>query len=295
MRQGYIKGQIPYFCMAAFTVVVWGTTFVSTKILLDYGLTPSAIFFYRFVLAYVAIWFFSPKRLCAGTKRDEFLLFCAGLAGGSLYFIAENTALDMTLASNVSLLVSIAPLITAFLSHLFVKGEKLRRTLVYGSLLALTGVACVVYNGNFVLKIKPLGDILSLTAAVMWGLYTIILKRLDTRYPILFITRKVFFYGIITLLPVFCFRPLTGAEALLRPVVIWNLFFLGFIASMLCYILWNIAVKHLGAIRTTNYIYFMPIVTLITSAFILNEPITPIALLGAMLILGGVYLAEKRG
>jgi drug/metabolite transporter (DMT)-like permease len=282
--------------MAAFTVIVWGATFVSTKILLDYGLTPSAIFFYRFLLAYVAIWFFVPRRLWADTKRDEFLFFCAGLTGGSLYFSAENTALDITLASNVSLLVSTAPLITVFLSHLFVKGERLKRRQIYGSLLAIAGVACVVYNGNFILQLKPLGDMLSLTSAVMWGLYTIILKRLDTRYPILFITRKVFFYGIVTLLPVFWFRPLTsaGIDALLQPVVIGNLFFLGFIASMLCYILWNVSVKHLGAIRATNYIYFMPIVTLIISTIILNEPITFIALLGAILILGGVYLAEKK-
>ncbi|MDR1938015.1 MAG: DMT family transporter [Tannerellaceae bacterium] len=295
MQEGYTKKQIPYFVMAVFTVIVWGTTFVSTKILLDYKLTPLSIFFYRFLLAYIIIWFFCPKRLWADTKKDEFFLFCAGLTGGSLYFVAENTALDITLASNVSLIVSTAPLITAFLSHLFVKGEKLKKTLIYGSLLALAGVAFVVYNGNFILKLSPVGDILSLTAAFMWGLYTILLKRLDARYPILFITRKVFFYGIISLLPVFCFTPLTTDTAILFHPAVWgNILFLGFIASMLCYILWNIAVKHLGAIRTTNYIYFMPIVTLATSAVIIDEPITPIAMLGAALILGGVYLAEKK-
>jgi drug/metabolite transporter (DMT)-like permease len=281
--------------MAAFTVIVWGTTFVSTKILLQYGLTPVGIFFYRFLLAYLMIWFFCPKRLWADTWKDEFLLFCTGLTGGSLYFITENTALDITLASNVSLIVSTAPLLTAFLSHLFVKGEKLKKTMVYGSFLALAGIALVVYNGNFIFKINPAGDILGLTASLMWGLYTIILKRLDIRYPVLFIIRKVFFYGLITLAPVFYFKPLTiRMDILLNPVVTGNLLFLGVVASMLCYILWNIAVKYLGAVRTTNYIYFMPIVTLLTSALIINEIITPIALLGAALILGGVYLAEKK-
>jgi drug/metabolite transporter (DMT)-like permease len=291
MLQGYTKKQIPYLLMAVFTVIVWGTTFVSTRVLLDYKVTPISIFFYRFVLAYVAICFFCPKQLWAATKKDEFLLFCAGLTGGSLYFIAENVALNLTLVSNVSLLVSTAPLITALLSHLFVKGEKLKRSLVYGSLVALAGVAFVLYNGSFILKIKPAGDILALTASVMWGIYTIILKQLDSRYSILFITRKVFFYGLISLLPVFCFTPLTvDTSILFLPAVLGNLFFLGFLASMLCYILWNMAVKHLGAVRTTNYIYFMPIVTLVTSAVIINETITPVALLGAALILGGVYL-----
>jgi drug/metabolite transporter (DMT)-like permease len=285
---------IPYMIMAAFATIVWGTTFVSTKVLLQHGLTPAGILLYRFLLAYLAIWFFCPKRLWADNKKDEFFFFCMGLTGGSLYFITENTALGITLASNVALILCTTPLITAFLSHFYVKGERLKKSLVYGSLIALTGVALVIYNGSFILKVNPLGDMLTLTAALMWGCYTIILKRLGIRYPVLFITRKVFFYGLMTLLPFFCFSPLTVNTAILSPPVVWgNLLFLGLIASMLCYILWNTAVKHLGAVRTSNYLYFVPIVTLITSAVVINETITPIALTGAALILGGVYLADK--
>ncbi|MDR0683384.1 MAG: DMT family transporter [Dysgonamonadaceae bacterium] len=287
---------MPYIAMSIFSAIVWGTTFVSTKILLQHGLTPACIFFYRFLLAYLAIWFFCPKRLWADNKRDEFLLFCLGLTGGSLYFITENTALQITLASNVSLILCTLPLITAFLSHFCVKGERLKKSFVYGSLIAITGVALVVFNGNFILKIKPLGDILTLIAALLWGLYTIILKQFDNRYPVLFLTRKVFFYGLVSLLPFFLFSPLTvEKETLLHPVVLGNLLFLGLIASMLCYILWNTAIKHLGAVRTSNYLYFVPVVTLITSSIVINETITLIALLGAAFIIGGVYFAERRG
>lgn len=286
--------SFPYRIMAAFTIIVWGTTFVSTKVLLRHGLSPTGIFFYRFLLAYLTIWFFCPKRLWADNKKDEFLFFCMGLTGGSLYFITENTALGITLASNVALILGTLPLITIFLSHFFVKGERLKKSVVYGSLIALTGVALVIYNGSFVLKINPTGDILVLTAALMWGFYTIILKRLDVRYTVLFITRKIFFYGLITVLPFFYFSPLKVDMAILSQPVVWsNLLFLGLIASMLCYILWNTAVMYLGAIRTSNYLYFIPIVTLITSSIVINEIITPIALIGAALILSGVYLADK--
>jgi drug/metabolite transporter (DMT)-like permease len=286
--------HVPYVVMAIFSAIVWGTTFVSTKILLRHGLSPVSIFFYRFLLAYLTIWFFCPKRLWADSKKDEFLLFCLGLTGGSLYFITENTALEITLASNVSLILCTLPLITAFLSHFYVRGERLKKPLVYGSFVAMTGVALVVFNGNFILKIKPLGDILTLIAALLWGLYTIILKRFDRRYPVLFLTRKVFFYGLVSLLPFFLFYPLVvEKEILVRPAVFGNLLFLGLIASMLCYILWNTAVKHLGAVRTSNYLYFVPVVTLITSSVVINEPITPIAILGAAFIIGGVYFAER--
>lgn len=280
--------------MALMTAAIWGTTFVSTKVLINQGLSPADILFYRFLLAYLVMWFFSPRILFAHSLKDELLMVGAGLAGGSLYFIAENTALGITLASNVSLIICTAPLFTAILSHFWVKGEKLKRGLLYGSLIALGGVALVVFNGSFILQINPLGDFLTITAALMWAFYNMILKRLDSRYSTLLITRKVFFYGVITLLPVFLLNPLTtDTTILLKPVVIGNLIFLGLVASMLCYIMWNVAVKQLGPTRTSNYLYVIPLVTLLTSSVVIGETVTVIALTGAALILCGVYLAEK--
>jgi len=110
----------------------------------------------------------------------------------------------------------------------------------------------------------------------------------------LFITRKVFFYGLLTILPVFLFEPLRfDAEVLFKPVVWMNLLFLGIIASMLCYIAWNTATKKLGVLRVTNYIYFSPLVTLIASSILLNEKLTFVAMVGSAFILGGVYAAER--
>ena len=290
-----MKGKSLYHLLALFVTIVWGITFVSTKILLLHGLDPAGIFVLRFTIAYAAIWVVSPKMLFADTKKDELLLAVTGITGGSMYFLAENTALSYTLASNVSLIICTAPLITALMSHIWVKGERVGSRLAYGSMLALGGVACVVYNGSFILKMNPVGDLLTLAAATLWGVYTIVLKRLDLRYPVLFITRKVFFYGLLTMIPILiAWPPPSIMEAINRPEVIGNLLFLGLLASMLCYILWNVAVKNLGAIRTTNYIYLTPIVTLVASWLILSETITPVAVLGAICILGGVWTAGRR-
>lgn len=184
-----------YHIMAVLTVSIWGVTFVSTKVLINHGLTPVEILFYRFVLAYGCIWFISPRRIFAKSWHNEGLFVLCGLCGGSLYFIAENTALGITLASNVSLIICTTPILTAFILYLFRKTEELTRNLILGSLLALGGVALVVFNGRFILKINPLGDILTLVAALMWAFYCLILKQLDTHYPTLLITRKVFFMG----------------------------------------------------------------------------------------------------
>ena len=192
--------------------------------------------------------------------------------GGSIYFITENTALGITLASNVSLIICTAPILTAFLSLLFYRQEKIKPNLIYGSVMALIGVAFVVFNGSFLLKINPLGDMLTLIAALMWAFYCLILKQMGNRYPTLLITRKVFFYGLVTLTPMFLIHPLnTDTTILFNPIVAANLLFLGVIASMLCYIMWNTAVKELGPFRTANYIYIVPLVTLITSAIVIDE------------------------
>jgi len=288
------RNVILYHLIAALTVIIWGITFVSTKILINTGLTPVEIFLYRFVLAYCCILFISHKKLWANNLKDEFLFFICGLCGGSLYFIAENTALGITLASNVSLLICTAPLITAILAYFFYK-EPLQRKMLYGSLIALLGVGLVVFNGNFLLKINPLGDLLTIFAATMWAFYCLILKKLNPVYSTLFITRKVFIYGILSLCIYFIFKPLAfNIELLSKPVVYLNLLFLGLIASMLCYIMWNSAVKILGASKTANYIYVVPLVTILTSAIFLKETITIASLIGAICIIGGVYMAEKQ-
>ena len=283
-----------YHAIAFIVVVIWGTTFISTKILLLNGLSPESIFLYRFILAYIGIWFLGKSRLFAKNWKDEFIFILIGITGGSAYFLAENFALNITQATNVSIIVCAAPLLTATLSHIYLKNEKLNRRLIQSSILALLGVALVVFNGKFILQLNPLGDLLSFLAALSWAFYTILLKRVSNRYPMAFITRKVFFYGLLTILPAFIIHPLTtGATLLLRPVVYLNLLFLGIAASLLCYFFWNIAIKHLGAIQTTNYVYIVPIITLIASSLFLDETITVFAITGMLMILAGVVWVER--
>lgn len=284
-----------YHLIAIFTVSVWGITFISTKVLIFEGLSPIEILIYRFLLAYICIWLVSPKKLFANNLKDELLCIGAGLGGGSLYFFFENTALQITLASNASLIICTSPILTAFLTKLFYREEKIKSNLVIGSLLAFVGVAFVVYNGSFILKINPLGDILMILSALSWAFYGVILINLNKKYTTSFITRKVFIYGILTILPIAFLKEDTfHPELLLNTMVIVNIAFLGLLASLLCYIFWGIAVKGIGVVQATNYVYFIPVVTLIASSLILNEVITTVALIGSAFILIGVYITERK-
>lgn len=289
------KNRILLFhLITALVVIIWGTTFVSTKVLIQHGLGPIEIMFYRFVLAYFCLLMVSHKRLWADNWKDEFMLILSGLTGGTFYFVAENTALGITQASNVALLVCTTPIFTALLVHWIFK-EPLRRNMIIGSIIALIGVGLVVFSGSVLLQINPLGDFLSILAALMWAVYCLILKPLGKKYPTAFITRKVFLYSVISLLVYFLFDPLqVKIEVLFHPVVTLNLLFLGIVASMLCFIAWNAAVKVLGPSRTANYIYVQPFSTLVLSSIILSEIITLASMIGALCIIGGVYLAEKE-
>ena len=214
-------------------------------------------------------------RLCRARLRDELLLAAAGLTGGSLYFLTENIALEYAPASNVSLIVCTAPVWTALLLSLVYRNERMTRRQTAGCALAFVGVVLVVLNGRFVLPLSPRGDLLALSAALLWMLYSLVIKRLGDRLPVAYITRKVFFYGIVTILPWFAWEPFDLPAATLRHPAVWgNLLFLGVVASLLCYVLWNAAMTRLGAVRTTNYIYLNPLVTMLTAALVIDERIT---------------------
>ena len=283
-----------YYLLAIITVIVWGSTFISTKILLT-AFTPVEILVYRFLLAWLLLFIVYPHVHKPEGLKIELQLLAAGISGGSLYFLAENYALHFSLASNVSLLVSTAPIFTAIGAHFFLKDEKLSIKTIAGALIAFVGAALVVLNGKFILKLNPVGDILAIASAVSWSVYSIIIKRLHSQYSTYYITRKIFFYTILTILPVLFFSPVRFDFS---PFLNWkmslNLLFLTVFASCGAYVVWTRVIGGLGATRANNFIYFIPFLTLIESAIFLAEPLTPFAIAGAALIFLGVYITARK-
>jgi len=289
------RTQIWGHLVAIGVVLTWGVTFINTKVLLGCGLSPIEIFVVRFIIAYLCIWTISERRLWCDSWREEFRMVLLGLTGGSLYFATENEALRWTMANNVSFLVCAAPLLTVLLALIFFRDVRATGRLLLGSFLAIIGMAAIIFNGHFVLHVSPRGDLLALAAALCWAVYSILIRSVSKRYSAVFITRKVFAYGLLTALPFFAWQPWQFPLSGFGETAVWgNLVFLSLIASFACFVLWSWAVKQIGALGTNNYIYLNPIATLIASAVFLGEPITPIAVGGLVLILVGVYLANRR-
>ena len=286
-----------YHAVAFLVVAIWGSTFVFTKLLLLGGFTPAQIFALRFIIAYIMLLVFClwrGIRWVADTWKDELLMVGLGISGGSLYFLAENGAMNYTTTTNTSLIVCLCPLFASAMIGLFYKSQRLNRTQIIGTLMAAAGVIVVVMNGHFVLHLSPIGDTLAFVACLCWAIYSLLMVSANAQYDTIFVTRKVFFYGLLSMIPYFFVYPGLNTQLLIeQPAMLWNLLFLGCAASTLCFLAWNWTMKKLGAVIVTNYVYFNPVTTILFAWLILSEPITVHFLLGTMLILIGMYLSDK--
>ena len=286
---------------ALITVLIWGTTFVATKLLLGH-FSAVEILFIRFVLGFASLWLASLPEY-AGKKeqpprifRHELYFAAAGLAGVTLYYLLENIALSYSTASNVGIIVAISPIFSAILASLFLKGEKISFRFLIGFAAAVSGIVLVSLNGNLILRINPLGDILAALAAIVWAVYSILQKKIQAfGYSVIVLTRKTFFYGIIFMIPalaVMGFHP--DLSVLAEPKMIAAFLYLGVCACAVCFATWNFVLHILGAMKASAYIYLVPFVDILFASWILKEKITWAAVLGTLLILTGLYLSERR-
>lgn len=281
--------------LALVTILIWGTTFIATKLLLV-TFQPVEILFFRFLLGLLALHLVYPRRLKGTSFRQEATLAAAGLCGVCLYYLLENIALTYTLASNVGVIVSVAPVFTALLGRWFLQEEGgLSRRFFLGFGVAMAGICLISFNGAQ-LSLNPTGDLLSLLAALVWAAYSVLTKKISGwGYHTILTTRRIFLYGLIFMLPALALFPFRlGLDRFGDPETIGYLLFLGLGASALCFVTWNQAVKLLGALKTSVYIYMVPVVTVITSVLVLGEPITPLAAVGTGCTLLGLALSQSK-
>jgi len=284
---------------ALLTIIIWGTTFISTKVLLT-NFKPMEILFFRFVMGFAALLLVCPHRMKGVGRRRELTFVVAGLCGICLYYLLENIALTYTMASNVGVIISVAPFFTAILSRLFLKSEgKLRANFFIGFVVAMVGVVLISFNGSR-MELNPAGDLLAVLAAFVWACYSILTRKISGfGYPVILSTRRTFFYGILFMVPasfLFDFRmQQAGLERFADMTYLLNILYLGLGASALCFVTWNLAVKMLGAVKTSVYIYMVPVITVVTSVLVLKEPVTWASIIGTVLAVAGLFLSEYNG
>lgn len=288
MQNKILQGHL----FALLTILLWGTTFISTKVLLR-SFTPIEILFFRFVMGLVVLFIIYPHRLKVTDRKQEWVFAGAGLSGITLYYLFENIALVYAPASNVGVITATAPFFTALLACRFLAGEALQKKFMLGFVLAISGIAMISFNSATELQVNPLGDLLALAAAAVWAVYAVLSKKISAfGYNAIQSTRHTFMYGLVFMLPALLFMDFRwGFERFGEPVNLFNIIFLGVGASAICFVTWNMAVKLLGAVKTSAYIYLAPVVTVITSVIVLDEKITPVIACGMLLTMTGLLLS----
>lgn len=301
------------YVSALIVILIWGMTFASTRALL-FEYSSLEIQVLRFALAWVALCVICPKRMRLNERKDEWLFAAMGLTGVFIYQFLENCAIYYTNASNVAILVSFGPIVTAALARMFTKDRSLSLSMILGSLVSVIGVAIVSLNGVVNFHLRPLGDLMALVAMISWGVYSILIDKANEKgYSPMLVIRRAFFWAIVFMLPLLSwgatdsgFYAMDGSfsvtldakaniERFMNPMNLINLGFLGVFASALCFVLWNAACKSLGVVKATIGLYLTPIIGVVFAALFLGETITIMEVVGGAIIIAGVALANKKG
>lgn len=286
------KKVVAAHVLAFGTMLIWGMSFIISKIALDY-LTPFQVLFWREIVSILSLFVIYPKILRWQGWRIELQLFLASVSAMTVYQLLENYAVAFTEASNVSVIVSTAPFFTLLVARMLNKSERFKRTFFLGFVCAMAGICLFSFNGAE-LRLGLLGDLLALIAAFSWGFYQSIVKNLsDKDIPQFSMTRRIFEYAALTLLPVELFQ-ISSQELhnLFVPQSLYCIIFLGAICSALCYLTWNFAIKMLGAIKSSVYIYLNPVTTLIGSAIVFSERLGWVSLVGVVLTMAGLVISN---
>ena len=278
--------------LAVVTISIWSSTFIVSKIILE-NLSPLQVLLTRFMLAVICLFVIYPKFKRPTSIKEElkFMLIAAALVG---YFIFENSALQRTYTSNVSLIVATIPLMTGLVAWL-TRGEKFfTRSRIIGFIIAYVGVSLIVLNGTKLEGISPVGDGMAFGAAIMFAIYSLVMEMIKGEYHLIQLTRKVFLYGLMYLAAIVW---LTGEDyslSLITGEPLPGLLYLGIVAASFAFIMWNKAITVIGPIKTNQYIYLVPVITTIFSSLILREKITWMTVAGTIAILFGLYLSDRE-
>lgn len=281
--------------MALAAVLIWGMTFISSKVLVGL-LDPYWYIVIRFGMAWFFLFLFSPKPLKLLDKKTEGTVVLCGIAGVTAYYIFQNVALIHSTASNTGVITASSPLFTALILWAFGRRVKLSPLFFLGFVLCIGGVFAISFNGGGT-GLHLLGDTFALAAAIAWGVYCVLILGVEgAGLTEAQTTRKVFFWGTLITVP---FALVLGEPVPLTTftqggLIFWgNLFFVSFFSAALCYLFWGKAINLIGSVTTSVYLYLIPVVSVIGSALILHESVNWITAAAIVAILVGLIFSQK--
>ncbi len=276
-------------------VIFWGLSFVATKMALQY-LSPFEIIALRLLLGAPVLYLIVvAKKIDITLKKNDIPILLITSIVLAVHFLIQAFGLIYTSATNTGWLIATIPVFIAILSRLFLK-EKVGPVKLLGILIATVGALFLISKGRLTSLewLKSVGDWLILTSCVTWAVYTIITRDLTRRYHPLVVTLAILILPAL-LLNAYCAFTTPISRLLELPLeIIGALVFLGIFCLGLAQWVWLEGLSRKSATEVGVFLYIEPIVTTLGAIPILGESINLFGIAGALLILLGVYLVQRR-
>jgi drug/metabolite transporter (DMT)-like permease len=215
-----------------------------------------------------------------------------GVLGMALYFAFENYGLVYTTATNAAILVALIPALTALGAALFFR-ERLTAANVLGLVVALAASALIIWNGKVRFHLNPLGDVLILFSVVVWSAYTLVGRDVMARYPAVVVSRESLLVAAVCMAPVFAIEVWQGKLGHVTMPAAFGVLYLGLLCTALAYTIWSHCVRVLGAVYTSNLLYFQSAITMVCAWATIREPVTLFLVACTAGLIAGVYFSNR--
>ena len=281
------------------TTLFWSGNFILGKFSALFQVPPFTLNFYRWLLVWIILFpftFSEIKNNLLFIKSNFSILFVLGITSISAFNSIVYYSLNFTQVINAVLMLSAIPILTLLISN-FLKIDQIKLLQVLGLCLSIFGVVIVISKGNFEI-IKNLyfnkGDLWMLIAALSWSIYSAFLKKIQLPFSQFSLIQVISTIGLIFLLPQFFYEKSQGSELVLNLPTLFILSYVVFFAAIGAYYCWQKAVSIIGPSKSTMFVQLIPLSSAILAIIIFKETFQLFHLFGALFILSGIYLSNKK-
>ncbi|MHB9012024.1 MAG: DMT family transporter [Ignavibacteriaceae bacterium] len=290
-----MKKKLLRFWEPLFAVILWGNSFIATKLALR-ELNPQTIILLRLIFGIallVVFAIYTKKDFTLNLKNHGAIFILALIAVFHLWI--QVTGLEYTSAASTGWIVGVTPVFMAILSIIFFK-EKLSKTKIIGIIVAFSGLLLLVSRSNMsnIKFIEQKGDLMVLASAFTWSVYSLVNKKISLKYPPMMTILFLFIMMAVIISPFTVTRQSINAVIHLSLIGWVSILFLGIFCSGIAYVLWAKSLKELEATKVGSFLYLEPFVTVLSAWLILSETITLTIILSGLIITAGVILVNRK-
>ena len=287
------------YLMLILCAFFWSGNFIVGKFATLYEVPPLTLNFFRWLIVWIILIPFTLKDLFKNIKvirKNFYPLLLMSITSISVFNSVVYYSLNFTQVLNGALMISIIPVLIIFISFIF-KTEKINFSQIFGLILSITGVAIIVTRLDFSRIINldlNKGDLWLLVAMLSWAIYSTMLRTHKTELKYLSFMSVIISIGLIFLLPQFLLEFYNHKIIRFNIPVFLITSYVVLFAGLGSYILWNKAVVIVGPNKAGIFLHLMPVFSSFMAIFLLNEKLMHFHIIGATIIVIGIYLSSKK-